>query len=431
MTTGSLSTDLRQAAGGLLGKQGLVASRVWSGSDSPPRPPKRYDVLHPPFESSQLKKNGKPFVIPAYRTRIADPVDTRGRGEHPYSWDIARHHTSQYVGGYPFIPVGYGNTGGGVLAGDGGGTVVTSFREVFSANDEIILVNRLRSRMMGSDFDPAAFLATANDSLYMIASSAYRLRTGLALLKKGKIENAIDTFVSGTSTKNRRSKRLRHRNYSHALSPDGMAAAVLETSYGWLPLLSDAKEGAEFVAHFTELPMKTRYRTTYRRVFSAETSSPSNLLFASQACLVRGQLVAHVSEDFSFGTFALSGLDDPKSMAWEALPWSFVADWFIPIQNYLRARAFANRVKGTFTKTTWYTTDLRGIKKAPGSSVTSVGSDYMTYRSKGSRVILSSLPVDLPSFRPLADVPSWRRALNGVSLLTSQWGSSSPPRWVT
>lgn len=111
----------------------------------------------------------------------------------------------------------------------------------------------------------------------------------------------------------------------------------------------------------------------------------------------------------------LLGLTNPELVAWELVPYSFVADWFIPLGDWMAARALVQRLKGTFI-----ISDKRiGRALSPTSA-------YFTAQPRGnyckvgfSRTVSSTLKVPKPHFKPLGKVASWQHCANAVGLLVS------------
>lgn len=417
MTTGVRESDARipyysPYAGNIY--IGFASKRNWNGDNSPARPLQRYERTIKRYESHMLNSHTqRPFVIPEYHKRVNDPNVVRQRAENNYSvtYQVGRGQLFYVNGAYLY---GFGNVSPPPTNDPETGLQASSPGSVWTANDDIALVNRLRQAMLGSDFDPAVFLATSNESLRMIFQAARKIDRSFQLIRKGQISSAAQMLCSGTQT-----KAKSHRNFkSSGFSLADTAKAQLELSYGWLPLLSDAYHGAHYVAHNTQLARRGSFRARYSRSFVQFSSSPSIFDFPDQRSRVRGQLIARMREDFAFSQQYLLGLDDPLGMAWERLPWSFVADWFIPIQDYMTARQLARQVKGTFIKTTSKTVSLSRLRTLVGNySLTAPHTFY--YRGvSATRSVSSTLDVPRPQLKSLSSVPSWRRALNAVSLLT-------------
>jgi hypothetical protein len=192
-------------------------------------------------------------------------------------------------------------------------------------------------------------------------------------------------------------------------------------------LLNDVHDGAQYLARLLEFPFEQTYRV--RRQINQSPlvwTSPSiaNRDEKSYA-FIRGQLLCRLEE---VDEVQLSGLLDPASVAWELLPFSFVADWFIPIGSYLAKRSFAQSLKGTFVKTI-----SRRVYCRYAGTVTNSGPNYYSecdvgakalYRfTEMTRTVTSELQVPLPRFRSLKEVPSWTRASNALALLIQGHGS--------
>lgn len=121
-------------------------------------------------------------------------------------------------------------------------------------------------------------------------------------------------------------------------------------------------------------------------------------------------------------TPALAGLQDPLSVAWELLPYSFVLDWFIPVGNYLQARALPQAISGQYIISYRRRARLNFLWIHQTS-----GSEQIIWkkRAEGSyeqysftRSITTTLPnPPLPKIKPLGSVPSWQKALTSVALL--------------
>jgi hypothetical protein len=299
----------------------------------------------------------------------------------------------------------------------------------WTGNDDLKLLEKLRSIILGSDFNPGTFLVEGHQSLSMILNSAARIAKSLTDLKKGRPLEAYRSL--GLST----TKALERRRVSRVdqlLNKKGVANAWLEMSYGWIPLLSDAHDGAQSLAHQLSVPAQQTYRA--RRHATQGKSGKQRFVFdtaagpryvSSGTITSSTELVARVSE---VDTVQLSGLLDPAQMAWEILPFSFVADWFIPIQSYLSGRSVARSVHGTFISSHLFQQEASGVSRVgpplfPGDKIVGNASGAYMRVVHLSRTVSTSLSVPMPKIKPLGSVPSWRRAINAVSLLIQRHGS--------
>jgi len=287
--------------------------------------------------------------------------------------------------------------------------------QLWDNNSELALLGRLRNRIAGSDFNMGVFLGEGRESLQMIARTATTLATALTRLKRGEVAGAARALGVNYGTQRYISVKKR--------TADNLSARWLELQYGWLPLIGDAESAAIFLAARLNQPAIQRYRA---RIRVAARVTPGGIPWQESGCIAftRGQIIAEL---FEASDTKLVGLQDPASVAWELLPWSFVADWFLPIGNYLQARALNSALSGRFVRTitTVQNSTYSGLDDTPS------GSPYYPYqvvwqeqprcavmRKSVIRTIEENYPVPLPSFKRLRDVPSWKRAANAVSLLT-------------
>jgi hypothetical protein len=193
----------------------------------------------------------------------------------------------------------------------------------------------------------------------------------------------------------------------------------LELQYGWLPLLKDAEAAAIMLSHHLNVPMRQSYRV---RIMRGEDPPPRITqvgYLPTQTATGKAEfrhtrvLIARVEEKGSIPQ--LLGLTNPELIAWELVPYSFVADWFIPIGQWMEARALVSRLKGTFIQCDKQT----GVAKTPTSS-------YFAFKPRGnyfsvvySRTVSTTIKVPMPTFKPLGKAASWQHCVNAVGLLVS------------
>jgi hypothetical protein len=115
---------------------------------------------------------------------------------------------------------------------------------------------------------------------------------------------------------------------------------------------------------------------------------------------------------------------DPLGIAWEAVPFSFVADWFLPIGDYLDALSVFNGISAD---------KLTTVKRRSVTTLTSVSNTYTDelggFVSSPKRQLLQtqysrgySPTVTVPpptTFKPLSKALSKGHLYNAVALLRS------------
>jgi hypothetical protein len=417
--------------------EGTIETRVWTGEDRPKR-----EKLH--FQDYSVLRDGKTLKIHR-RTIYSAPLRVR-RSDDEHNYDIQiRSNQSVRVATYlgtsgPFIS----NTSSDQSPISTDSLTVS----LFDANDNIALANKLREKLRGSDFDASVFLGEGLQSLRMVADAAIRIRKGLSHIRRFDVAGAARSLLEGTS----RSpiKPYTSMNSAARAGKRTVANNWIELQYGWLPLLQDAQAGAEQLAWYLQAPLETRVSVSRRKESSGTQDKYSGSyalddgtyqyrwVRCNYAITERKRLTVYIQERPSEA--ALLGLTSPENVAWELLPWSFVADWFIPIGDYLTARGLSSIVPGKYI-----TGHLRkGVVNPPfwvgngngGSDVTVYPrhptGGYPATRGKKhsvhySRSVGSDLTVPLPSFKPLAKAASWRHCANAVALLTQQFAGRVRP----
>jgi hypothetical protein len=117
--------------------------------------------------------------------------------------------------------------------------------------------------------------------------------------------------------------------------------------------------------------------------------------------------------------FAQLGFSNPLNLAWELVPYSFVADWFIPIGAHLsNLDAYQGLSVSWTTKTTFIKSEIvyeRQFGGTSGGVVTSSGSaGSRTRQVYCQRSLIAPPDVGLPSFK---DPVSVLHIANAIALL--------------
>jgi len=386
----------------------------WFGGD------KYYKILP---EKVTVKSSEK-----VYRKKIRYYPPRSSWGEHAYTMTLQRRRQGlsfkEVWVNYPSYPqnwVEYSTTPEGECGLPGS-------HQEWNDNDMLKLIGRLRQSLLGSDFHAGKLLAEGRQTVRMIGDVARRIAMSYILAKRGQWLASFRTLSNARATKgtqrrysrdaldSRNSPGKGFRSDDPQFSGSGTSANLwLEWSYGVKPLLQDVKTGAEALAHQLNVPVRKKYRVVLRTPGSVGVSPVYQWV---GGCYTSCQIVAVVSET---DIPQLSGLTDIASGVWEATPWSFVADWFVPIGAYLEARGFAQAIRGDFitTKKVVSWSGSPSVKDVPGMNVRFKGDwDHERFDLVLTRTVGQSLGVPLPTVVPLKDVfQSWQRTTNAVALL--------------
>lgn len=263
-----------------------------------------------------------------------------------------------------------------------------------------------------------------------ITSTEYQKRRFNKRFNRAKSDMSQDNrFSSQTMTFQRQNSRM----------SSFMSETWLEYSYGWKPLLKDVFDHAKALAElqierqnvirFASGRHRTKLKTALRskapgslETYLRESNDERWCEYGAAFKLQGGEL----------NTFTQLGIDNPMEVAWEIIPFSFVADWFLPVGEYLRSLTatsglvFVHGYKSirdvNSTTTSWF---------GDGSTVVSGAYKYGPLSGNGTATILrmNIIRSKLLAF-PTPSLPTFRdprrtkddglsRATSAIALLQS------------
>jgi len=404
MTTGSYTRGTPNA--------GQWLSKTWSGGDWSSRSkPQRSEKV--PYESIRMRVyHGRQQIYIVHKYSLKRQALTRiprsaQIEEHAYSMSGTRGNLSQ-------IPYRY--NGGAVsytrLAGING---IPQYMPTAAekANLQLALLGKLRESVAGSSFNAGVFIGESKEALATIRDGAERIYGAYHAFKRGDPYLAAKKLTRGTPREHLLSRR-------HVYADNW-----LQLQYGWLPLLQDVKDGAEFIAHQLNYPRQEVVRVRKSGFPNGSGNVPwtgTDEINWSRAEKEYTLSIKAILKEKN--VVLLSGLLDPVSVAWELMPYSFVIDWFIPVGNYLSALSLNCALSGTFvtTERSRFKVLTPKLVKTPGSPFDyfqgAPGGDYYETFSM-NRSVSSSLSVPLPGFKNLDKVASFKHTVNAVALLVN------------
>lgn len=278
-------------------------------------------------------------------------------------------------------------------------------------------------------FNLAVSLAEMKETVGLIGITAIRLANSYRFLRKGRVK---DAFRSLGISDEKKIHGLRgvpkdspsnwtagdHRRYLENRVPkrDHMsqfaASTWLELQYGWTPLLLDVYGSAEYVA-------KLLHDSSVDLIVKAagKGSSTNTYLNANeQSTAVANAIVKHIVHlrvsDPLLRNAAALGLTNPLNVAWELIPFSFIADWFLPVGDMLNSLSA-----------------LQGYEVVDSCTSTKIDETIMftsvnpwfpcsasVIEKKFQRVKGGTPPIFVPRL-DLSNLLSWRKAATSLSLL--------------
>lgn len=408
---------------------GEIRTKTWSGANSPkttaasPEPPKRFTYFIP-YEYTD--RRGRKTMRYAKRTRlIPSPKPVRpfaATQNNGYTMTATRKidHVYAHTGkcASPVPPcyqkqtTAYGSTS--IFSGVA--------NQKWTANDDLALIGKLRSKIQGEDFNLGVFLGEGKESLKTIIDGSSRIYRAVRALKKGNPVRAFDHLMGGRPGYTARVKTRWRPRQEQIIDKDRvtdqwLASNWLGLTYGVKPLLEDMHGAAAHLAHLQNRPHILKYRASRTKGPQEGTTvtSPSPSWIITGQCYTRKSVIAFVK---SIDEAKLVGLTDPAPIAYELLTLSFVIDWVIPIGSYLSARGLDSALNATYVTSTKVYDTVTFAASSPTSSTT-FGVGFLHEKTSFNRQVSTSLNVPLPTVKPLAKVSTWSHAASAVALLTT------------
>lgn len=179
-------------------------------------------------------------------------------------------------------------------------------------------------------------LVESHKSMAMIAQRAKQLTTFTRHLKRGKFVKAAAAL--GLDSRDPRVKGAVKR--SHRAGKD-VADQWLEYTFGWLPLINDIADSVNVLQR--DFPVE-RVRVTNRDVaydtrewdgwpYPGQYGSSRSLV--TQCHYEIGAEVKVINPNLLLANEL--GFTSPMYVAWDAVPFSFVVDWFLPVGKFLKS----------------------------------------------------------------------------------------------
>jgi hypothetical protein len=250
----------------------------------------------------------------------------------------------------------------------------------------------------GSDFNLGVTLGESHQTLKFIGDSALRVAKSLKFVKRGNFAAAYSA-LSGNQ---------------HLPGTKRVASNYLEYTYALTPLLLDVHSGAQFLAHHLNTPQHIVVRVSQSRRYYVEQSPGYTGAYPMRSWKSSCKSIKAILREKDVAQ--LAGLTDPASIAWELMPWSFVVDWFVPIGDYLQARALVNGIRGTFVTSYKSVVGAEDYSHQPPRYRDPT---YRYYKVSNTRVVSTTLSVPLPKVKPFSSALSWKHCANAIALLRS------------
>jgi hypothetical protein len=273
----------------------------------------------------------------------------------------------------------------------------------WSALMESRLLGGLITSIKGHSFNLGVAVGEGKRTVSLVTDTLLRLGLTVRDLKHGHFEQAA--------------RRLGVRHRPSKLSTKDISGRFLELRYGWGPLIQDVYQAAKAYEVLTSGPRSHTYWSSHHARPDTVLKQTATSTKAWLKAELRGQYKAILLE--SLTTPRSLGLEDPLSVAWELLPYSFVIDWFIPIGNYLEQINTIPKLSGKYVKSVKRTWDGIYEQRNPtgtGAINAHRGAKCITRRIQITRTVSSSLSVPFPSFKSVDQALSPGHIWNAIAL---------------
>lgn len=239
----------------------------------------------------------------------------------------------------------------------------------------------------------------------MIADRSWKLALGVVHAKNGDVRALKRTWGKGAGIR----RNLR-----------ATGGHVLEYSFGWAPLVSDIASAVQTLNEGSKASGKAGASHDYVRVDKHDLGSIVETTVRQTRVGIRMGWEISV-EHPSLALLSQLGLLNPVSTAWERVPYSFVVDYFLNVNDVISSMtALAGCTLHRPYRTTYAHTVLTlsarwDIPNPPSWSPNSYGGEHV----KVSRI--TGIPSPTLGLRPPWNL-SWSRAATSVALLLQQLG---------
>lgn len=236
---------------------------------------------------------------------------------------------------------------GGTLIWSGSGLVPTLEPSPSLANLTQTVNFRLIDKAKRGQWNLPIFLAEGRKTVDMVYSRAVHLAKMANAIRRLRVGEFFTLFHNSVSPPGRgKQRKLQARLDRHA---DKAAGDLwLEYSYGWVPFMSDVRSAVNLLMDVCDEDeskvgsvFASASQSDYAEVAPTVLYTYSNGLYRV-FCRGEASFRASTRATWRFTRLAADmparfGLANPAEVVWELVPFSFVADWFLPIGDYLSA----------------------------------------------------------------------------------------------
>lgn len=300
-------------------------------------------------------------------------------------------------------------------------------------NSTELAIQRLVDRMgQNLEGNLAQDMAQFGQTSRLITDAAQRIVRSLSALRRKDFLGAVSALWHGKTRGPRFKDGKGAPTFSNSLADNWLAL-----QYGWKPLLQDIRGSMDSLAKFYQL--SEHVARTVSASAKKESTSTQDLLdhiahthvigYGVNRVQTRVKFVLRYRIDSRLKAFlSQTGFTNPINLIWEVLPYSFVADWLIPVGSWLQQSSNYDGLEFLDGSHTLFTIqNYSGVINSigPYAPMDPRDQNWEFGKYERTRVILNRYKLNsFPTSNPpgFKNPLSMTHALNSIALVKSAFG---------
>lgn len=280
----------------------------------------------------------------------------------------------------------------------------------------------------------AVSLGEARETSAHMLHTARRLVHAYRSIRRNDYVGAWRTLVGAKPGHSKPRKHFKDIVLRHG-SKDA-ANVWMEIQYGWLPLLGDIDNAAQYLArkHVEKVQQTYKFRTSQEVKQEGVYLVPNFEQTAEWQDQIKWTNFANAGLSFELrpkflrepSTLEELGFTDPYSLVWELLPLSFVTDWFVNVGQVLQSLHEFNQwevIRGIRSERSGYVRRLNPVTNRKGPYV-ELGLSSFLFRNWPSYNLVSTIHRRTPEAALPTAVPLRIKVSNPFDLKSGQFASA-------
>lgn len=218
-----------------------------------------------------------------------------------------------------------------------GCTSTSTYSACYSADAsraQHLAMQRAWARFRDSCYDTASIgtaLAESRESADLISSRAKQLGSAFLALKRGRFRQFTKLLQVRPLKKDRKTRWTR---------PKDASSIWLEYWMGWAPMVGDIYSASKVLTReFPDVVITEFASAPFRSSINVKDVVYQHYANHAGVAGVKYQGVVRVTNP-NLALAEQLGLTNPAVVAWELVPFSFIVNWFIPVQSMLSSYSF-------------------------------------------------------------------------------------------